>query len=72
MGQTTTIFSLRSAKRSLPIVGREVTLKTGGLVGETEQRASCVENLVHADAAGPKLIHTLPDDGQDALGDSPL
>lgn len=72
MGQTTTIFSLWSAKRSLPIVGREVTLKTGGLVGETKQGASCVENLLHADAAGPELVHTLPDDGQDALGDSPL
>lgn len=41
-------------------------------MGETEQGASCVENLLHADAARPKLVHTLPDDGQDALGDSPL
>lgn len=72
MGQTTTIFSLWSAKRSLPIAGREVTLKTGGLVGETEQGASCVENLLYACAAGNKLVHTLPDDGQDALDDSPL
>lgn len=72
MGQTTAIFSLVSAMRSLPIVGREVTLKTGGLMSETEQGASCVENLLHADTAGPKLVHTLPDDGQNALGDSPL
>lgn len=72
MGQRTTIFSLWSAMRHLPIVGREVTLKTGGLVSKTEQGASCVENLLHADAAGAKLVHTLPDDRQDALGDSPL
>lgn len=72
MGQTTTIFSLWSAMCSLPIVGREVTLKTGGLVSETEQGASCIENLLHTNAAGPKLVNTLPNDGQDSLGDSSL
>lgn len=57
---------------SAPVVGREVTLETRGLVSETDQRTSGVEDLLHADTSRPELVHTLPDDGEDALGDGTL
>lgn len=41
-------------------------------MGKTEQGTSRVENLLHPNAPRAKLLHALPDDWQDALGDGPL
>lgn len=41
-------------------------------MGETEQGASRVENLLHPNTPRAKLVHTLPDDRQDALRGRPL
>ena len=56
----------------IPIVGCEVTLKVGGLVGKPDQGAPGVQDLLHPHAAGPKAVHTLPDHGENALGGGPL
>ena len=56
----------------IPIVGREVTLKVGGLVGKPDQGAPGVQNLLHPHAARPEAVHTLPHHGENALGDGPL
>ncbi|KAG7216680.1 hypothetical protein INR49_021029, partial [Caranx melampygus] len=56
----------------VPVVGCKVTLETRGLVSETDQRASGVEDLLHPDTSRPELVHALPDDGEDALGDGTL
>lgn len=41
-------------------------------MGKAEQGAPCVEDLLHPDAAGSKLVNALPDDRQDALRGRPL
>lgn len=68
-GQTATLFS---SGANPPVVGREVALESRGLVGKAEQGAAGVEDLLHPDAARPKLVHALPDDRQDALRGRPL
>ena len=56
----------------IPVVGCEVTLKVGGLVGKPDQGAPGVQDLLHPNAAGPEAVHALPDHGENALGDGPL
>lgn len=57
---------------TIPVVGCEVTLETRGLVSETEQGASGIEDLLHPNTPRAKLVHTLANDRQDALCDRPL
>lgn len=41
-------------------------------MNETQQRTASVQDLLHPDTPRPKVVQALPDDRQDALGDSPL
>jgi len=62
----------RECVHGIPVVRREVTLKSGGLVGEPDQGTPGVQDLLHPDAAGPELLQALADHGEDALGGGPL